>query len=95
MEPKKVNQKILVGKVTSDKMEKTITVAIDRIVQHKKYKKTLKRSTNVKAHDEENTCKTGDMVKIAETRPLSKTKRWKVVEVVAKANIGDVTTEIK
>ena len=80
-------RKTLIGKVVSDKMDKTIVVAIETNVAHPIYKKTVKRTLKVKAHDEENVCKIGDKVKIMETRPLSKDKRWRLVEVVEKAII--------
>ncbi len=75
----------LVGEVISDKMDKTIAVLIFRQFRHKKYGKIIKRSSVFKAHDEKNVAKTGDKVRIYETRPLSKTKRWSLVEVVEKA----------
>jgi small subunit ribosomal protein S17 len=75
-----VTKKIYTGKVISNKMDKTIVVAVTRLYQHPKYKKTVKRVTKFKAHDEKNTCQIGDMVKIIETRPLSKEKRWIVIE---------------
>ena len=74
-----------VGIVTSDKMNKTISVQIFRVVQHPKYKKFIKKSSVFKAHDETNQAKVGDKVRIYEARPLSKTKRWKLAEVVEKA----------
>ncbi len=73
------------GVVTSDKMEKTITVTIERRVKHPIYGKFVKTTKKFKAHDEKNDAKTGDIVKISETRPLSKTKRWRLVEVVERA----------
>jgi small subunit ribosomal protein S17 len=73
------------GLVVSDKMEKTVVVAIERRVPHPVYSKMVTRTRRVKAHDEENTAKTGDTVRIAETRPLSKDKRWRVVEIVERA----------
>jgi small subunit ribosomal protein S17 len=75
-----VTKKIYTGKVISNKMDKTIVVAVTRLYQHAKYKKTVKRVTKFKAHDDKNTCQIGDMVKIIETRPLSKEKRWIVIE---------------
>ena len=80
-------RKTLIGKVVSDKMDKTVVVAIETSVAHPIYKKTVKRTLKVKAHDEENACKAGDKVKVMETRPLSKDKRWRVVEIVEKAVI--------
>jgi small subunit ribosomal protein S17 len=74
-----------VGRVTSDKMDKTVTVLLERKVKHALYGKYIKRSTKVKAHDEENNCAEGDTVRIEECRPLSKSKSWKVVEVLARA----------
>ena len=74
-----------VGKVTSNKMDKTIVVAIEDHVKHPLYKKIVKRTYKLKAHDEENTCNIGDTVKVMETRPISKDKRWRLVEVVERA----------
>jgi small subunit ribosomal protein S17 len=74
-----------VGLVTSDKMDKTITVSIERKVKHPIYGKFVKTTKKFKAHDEANDAKSGDTVRISETRPLSKTKRWRVVEVLARA----------
>ena len=78
-------RKTRVGRVVSDKMQKTIVVAIERRVAHPVYGKMITRSKNIKAHDEENTAKAGDLVRIAETRPLSKDKRWRLVEIVERA----------
>lgn len=75
----------VVGEVISDKMHKTISVQMFRLVRHKKYGKYMRRSSVFKAHDENNTAKMGDIVRIVHTRPLSKTKRWKLAEVVQKA----------
>ena len=80
-------RKTMVGTVVSDKMDKTIVVAVETRVKHPIYKKTVKRTYKLKAHDEENACKVGDTVKVMETRPLSKDKRWRLVEVVEKAVI--------
>lgn len=74
------------GKVVSDKMDKTATVLIERQVKHPMYGKYLRRSTKFKIHDEENTCKEGDIVRIAECRPISKDKSWRLVEVVERSN---------
>ena len=74
-----------VGKVVSNKMEKTIVVAIEDNVRHPKYGKIIKRTVKVTAHDENNQCNIGDKVSVMETRPLSKTKRWRLVEIVEKA----------
>ena len=73
------------GVVISDKMDKTIVVMVERLVQHPKYKKYLRRRTKVKAHDEQNRCGVGDRVLIAETRPLSRDKRWRVRTILEKA----------
>ena len=78
-------RKTRVGKVVSDKMDKTIVVAIETSVKHPLYKKIIKRTYKLKAHDENNECKIGDKVKVMETRPLSKEKRWRLVEIVEKA----------
>ena len=78
-------RKTRVGKVTSDKMDKTITVSIEDHVKHPLYKKIVKRTYKLKAHDENNECGIGDRVKVMETRPLSKDKRWRFVEIVEKA----------
>jgi small subunit ribosomal protein S17 len=78
-------RKTRVGTVVSNKMEKTITVAIERRVAHPIYKKYFKKTTKLMAHDEKNECTIGDVVKIMETRPLSKSKRWRLVEIVEKA----------
>jgi small subunit ribosomal protein S17 len=78
-------RKTRIGVVTSNKMTKTITVAVERKVKHPIYGKFLKKTTKFHAHDEKNECTIGDVVKIMETRPLSKTKRWRLVEVVEKA----------
>ena len=78
-------RKTRVGQVVSDKMDKTIVVAIEDSVQHKLYKKIVKRTYKLKAHDENNECGIGDKVRVMETRPLSKDKRWRVVEIVEKA----------
>jgi small subunit ribosomal protein S17 len=77
-------RKTRIGVVTSDKMDKTVTVAIERKVKHPIYGKFLKKTTKFHAHDEKNECSIGDLVKIMETRPLSKTKRWRLVEVLEK-----------
>lgn len=78
-------RKEYVGQVISDKMEKTVVVAIDRMVQDPRYKKFLKRTNKLKAHDEKNEAHVGDRVKLIETRPLSREKRWVVVEVLERA----------
>lgn len=76
----------VVGFVVSDKMQKTITVSVPRLVMHPRYGKYIKKETILKAHDEKNEAKQGDKVRLFETRPLSKSKRWKLLEIVAKAS---------
>ena len=78
-------RKTTVGRVVSDKMDKTIVLAIEDSVKHPLYKKVIKRTVRLKAHDENNECRVGDRVRVMETRPLSKDKRWSVVEIVEKA----------
>ena len=78
-------RKTRVGLVVSDKMQKTVVVAIERRVAHPVYGKMMTRTTRLKAHDEENTAKAGDTVRIMETRPMSKDKRWRLVEIVQRA----------
>ena len=78
-------RKTRVGKVVSDKMDKTVVVSIETSVKHPLYKKIIKRTLRLKAHDENNDCSVGDRVKVMETRPVSKDKRWRVVEIVEKA----------
>ena len=78
-------RKVMIGTVLSNKMDKTVVVAVQRNVSHSKYGKTVKTTYKLKAHDEENDCQIGDKVKVMETRPLSKDKRWRVVEVMEKA----------
>jgi len=79
------NRKTRTGKVVSDKMDKTIVVGIETLVRHPLYGKTIKRTARFKAHDENNECRIGDKVKIMETRPLSRDKRWRLVEIIEKA----------
>ena len=78
-------RKTRTGKVVSDKMDKTIVVAIEEHVKHPLYKKVVKRTYKLKAHDENNECRIGDTVRVMETRPLSKEKRWRLVEVMERA----------
>ena len=80
-------RKVLVGTVTSNKMDKTVVVSVATNVKHPKYGKIVKRTYKLKAHDENNECQTGDKVRVMETRPLSKDKRWRVVEILEKAII--------
>lgn len=78
-------RKVREGVVVSDKMDKTVVVMEEKMVLHPLYKKRVKQSRKYKAHDENNTCQTGDKVRIMETRPLAKTKNWRVVEIIEKA----------
>ena len=78
-------RKIRVGRVVSDKMDKTIVVAVETFVTHPLYKKQIRKTTKFKAHDENNECKIGDVVKIMETRPISKDKCWRLVDIIEKA----------
>ena len=81
------NERTATGRVVSDKMNKTITVLVERRVKHPVYGKFVRKSTRLHAHDENNECKEGDLVMIAECRPISKSKAWRLVEVVEKATI--------
>lgn len=85
MQEIKTNRKVRTGKVVSDKMDKTVVVAVERQVAHPIYKKRFKKTKKYKAHDENNECRIGDTVRIVETRPLSKDKRWRVDEILEKA----------
>lgn len=85
MNQERNERKVRTGKVVSDKMDKTVVVAVERLVQHGLYGKPVKKTTKFKAHDENNESHTGDTVTIMETRPLSKDKRWRVVEIVERA----------
>ncbi|MGQ9823512.1 MAG: 30S ribosomal protein S17 [Desulfotomaculales bacterium] len=78
-------RKVRVGRVVSDKMEKTVVVAVETLVRHPLYQRTVRRTRKFKAHDENNACRVGDRVRIMETRPLSKEKRWRVVEIIQRA----------
>ncbi|ALG68589.1 30S ribosomal protein S17 [Beggiatoa leptomitoformis] len=81
------NVRTLTGRVVSNKMDKTVTVLIERMVKHPKYGKYIKRSTKLHVHDEENTCQEGDVVLIEECRPISKTKAWRLHKVVTRAEV--------
>jgi len=85
MEEKRNNRKVREGLVTSNKMEKSIVVSVERKLKHPKYGKFLKRTTKLMAHDDKNECNIGDKVKIMETRPLSKNKCWRLVEIIERA----------
>jgi len=78
------------GKVVSNKMDKTVVVAVETPRRHPLYKKTIRRAVKYKAHDEKNQCRLGDMVSIVETRPLSKEKRWRVAEIITKGEVAEV-----
>ncbi|TCL66469.1 small subunit ribosomal protein S17 [Hydrogenispora ethanolica] len=78
-------RKTRIGQVVSDKMDKTVVVAVERLVRHPLYGRIIKLTTKLKAHDENNECRVGDKVKVMETRPLSKDKRWRVVNILEKA----------
>lgn len=82
-------RRTMIGKVVSNKMDKTIVVAVETNVTHKIYGKVVKRTYKLKAHDEDNACQIGDKVKVMETRPLSKDKRWRLVEIMEKAKIKE------
>jgi len=86
-------RKFRLGQVVSDKMDKTVVVAVETPKRHPLYKKTMKRVVKYKAHDEKNKCRTGDKVIIVETRPLSREKRWRVAEIVAKAEVVEISPE--
>jgi small subunit ribosomal protein S17 len=86
-EQKQQNERTVIGRVVSDKMDKTITVLVERRVKHPVYGKFVRKSTKLHAHDENNECKEGDVVTIAECRPISKSKAWRLIEVVEKATI--------
>jgi small subunit ribosomal protein S17 len=83
-------QKVRFGTVVSDKMQKTVVVAVESTKRHRLYNKTLRRTKRYKAHDERNECRLGDRVRIVETRPLSKEKRWRVAEIIVKGDVADV-----
>jgi len=83
------NRKTIVGEVVSDKMDKTVVIAVERRISHPMYKKMVKKVSRFKAHDEKNECGIGDKVMVVETRPLSKDKRFEVVEIIEKAKLRD------
>ena len=85
MSEERNTRKTRIGKVVSDKMQKTVVVAVEDIESHALYKKAVKKTARFKAHDEENKCGIGDKVKVMETRPLSKDKRWRIVKIVERA----------
>jgi small subunit ribosomal protein S17 len=90
----KITHRPTIGRVVSNKMRKSVTVSVERLVKHPAYGKFIRRTTKVMAHDEEGTCRTGDTVAIVECRPISKRKAWRVVEIVARAPVDtDTGTE--
>jgi small subunit ribosomal protein S17 len=91
--PKKITHRPTVGRVVSNKMQKSVTVSIERLVKHPAYGKFIRRTTKVMAHDEEGTCRMGDTVAIVECRPISKRKAWRVVQIVERAPV-DVDAEV-
>jgi small subunit ribosomal protein S17 len=82
---KRKPRKMLVGRVVSDKMDKTVTISVERTFQHPLYKKIIKKTSKIWAHDAENECRIGDRVKVMSARPLSKLKRWRVVEIIERS----------
>ena len=86
-------RKVRVGRVVSDKMDKTIVVSVEWSQPHRVYKKNVKRWNKFMVHDQENSCNLGDTVRIVETRPLSKTKRWKVSEIIQKGDVAELQPE--
>ncbi|MFN8558553.1 MAG: 30S ribosomal protein S17 [Dehalococcoidia bacterium] len=87
-------QKTLIGVVVSDKMDKTVVVAVEDAKQHPLYKKTLRRTKRYKAHDPNNTCKLGDTVRLVETRPISKEKRWRVTEILQRHEVAEIQPRV-
>jgi len=81
-------RKVLTGTVVSDKMDKTVVVAVETLVRHPLYGRTVRRTKKFKAHDEENACRVGDRVRMMETRPLSKEKRWRIIQIIERAEQG-------
>lgn len=81
------NRKVRIGRVVSDKMDKTVVVAVERTTRHPLYGKTIRKTKKFKAHDENNACQTGDKVKIMETRPMSRDKSWRVLEILEKSEL--------
>ena len=93
MEERKPHRKIRTGTVVSDKMEKTVVIRVERFEKHPLYGKRIVRASKYTAHDEKNECRMGDLVTIGETRPLSKTKHWTLLEIVRKAPVFDEVAE--
>ncbi len=91
--PVESKRKIRLGQVVSDRMDKTVVVAVESPKHHPLYKKTIKRVVKYKAHDEKNECRVGDKVRIVETRPLSREKRWRVAEIITKGEVVEISPE--
>ncbi len=91
--PVESKRKIRLGQVVSDRMDKTVVVAVESPKHHPLYKKTIKRVVKYKAHDEKNECRVGDKVRIVETRPLSRQKRWRVAEIITKGEVVEISPE--
>jgi small subunit ribosomal protein S17 len=87
-------QKVRFGTVVSDKMQKTVVVSVETTTRHRLYKKTLKRTKRYKVHDEKNESRLGDRVRIMETRPLSKEKRWRLVEILSRGNVAEIQPRV-
>ena len=85
-----VKRKTRVGRVVSDKMDKTVVVTVETLRRHPLYKKTIRRAVKYKAHDAKNQCHEGDIVRIGETRPLSRDKRWRIMEIITKGKIAEI-----
>jgi small subunit ribosomal protein S17 len=83
-------KKLQIGRVVSNKMDKTVVIAVESVKSHSRYGKTIRRQIKLRAHDENNTCRVGDVVKIGETRPLSKTKQWRVMEIMSREEVAEV-----
>ena len=92
--PMRPGQRTMVGVVISDKMDKTVVVSIERAKRHPLYQKTLRRTKHYKAHDPNNVCKLGDTVRIVETRPISKEKRWRVIEILQHREVADIQPRV-
>ncbi|MCS6802379.1 MAG: 30S ribosomal protein S17 [Chloroflexota bacterium] len=84
------DRRTLIGTVVSDKMDKTVVVAVERLKRHPLYRRTIRRTKKYKAHDEKNECRLGDVVKMVESRPLSKEKRWRVIQIVKRGDVPEV-----
>lgn len=92
---KQGRRQVKIGKVTSNKMQKTVVITVQRQINHPLYKRVVRRSKNFLAHDEKNECRVGDWVRIEETRPLSSRKRWRVIEIISKATLVAPVPEVE